>query len=96
MTAHDRDRFEQKMFTGKDKGAVTDDIRANMVALSIVDEFDKLMFSKKDIKMLGGKSAAAMNTVFSAVQKLNGVSDDDIEEIAGNSEETQDDLSDGE
>lgn len=97
MTAHERDQFEQEMFTNKGgKKERMDDIRANLVARTIVDEGGKRMFSDKDIKKLSSKSAAALDIIFDEAQKLNAVSNEDVEEIAKNSEEIQDDSYDGE
>ncbi len=96
MTAHERDRFEQMMFTNRGKKERMDDIRATLVSLTIVDEDGKRIFNDKDVKALSKKSAAALDKIFSEAQSLNAVSDEDVEEIAKNSEETQDDSSDGE
>ncbi len=97
MTAHERDRFEQMMFSNRGgKKERMDDVRATLVSLTVVDEDGKRMFSDKDVKALSKKSAAALDKIFSEAQSLNAVSDEDVEEIAKNSEETQDDSSDGE
>lgn len=97
MTAHERDRFEQQMFSNKGgKKERMDDIRATLVSLTVVDEDGKRMFSDKDVKALSKKSAAALDKLFAEAQSLNAVSDDDVEDLAKNSEETQDDSSDGE
>ncbi len=97
MTAHERDRFEQMMFSNKGgKKERMDDVRATLVSLTVIDGDGKRMFSDKDVKALSKKSAAALDKIFSEAQSLNAVSDEDVEEIAKNSEETQDDSSDGE
>jgi hypothetical protein len=98
MTAHERDQFEQKMFasrSGSKKDRV-DNIRAVLVAMAVVDEDGNRLFTDKDVKALAKKSAAAMDRIFAETQKLNAVSNEDVEEMAKNSEETQDELSDGE
>lgn len=96
MTAHERDQFEQKVFAGRDKKGRMDDIRATLVSLAVVDENGKRIFTDKDVAGLAKKSAAAMDQIFAEVQKLNAVTDEDVEDMAKNSEETQDDSSDGE
>ena len=53
-----------------------------IIMLCIVNEQDEQMFNKADVKLLDRKSAAALDRVASAAQKLNGISDDDIEELA--------------
>ena len=95
MTASERDHFEQKMFSGGKKQARMDDIRATLVSIAVVGENGERMFSDKDVKALSKKSAAAMDQIFAEVQKLNAVSDEDVEDMAKNSEETPDDNSDG-
>ena len=92
MTAHERDRFEQMLFTNKGgKRERMDDVRATLVSLTVVDANGKRMFSDKDVKALSKKSAAALDKIFSEAQSLNAVSDEDVEEMAKNSEETQGD-----
>ena len=96
MTASERDRFENMVFVGKDKNERMADIRATLLSLCIVDEKNNLVFSEKDIKALGGKSAAAVDLLFSEAQKLNAVTDQDIEDQVKNSEATQGESEGGE
>ena len=42
------------------------------------------MFTEKDVVKLGKKSSAALDRIFSAAQKLNRISDDDVEDLAKN------------
>ncbi len=97
MTAHERDQFEQQIFTNRGgKKDKMDDVRAKLASLAIVDESGNRMFSEKDVKALSKKSAAAVDKVFSEAQKLNAVTDEDVEDMTKNSETTQDDAEDGE
>ena len=84
MTAFARDRFESSL-VGKNGGTNLVNIRAKLAAASIVDDAGELMFSEKDIEKLGKKSASALQRVFNCSQKLNGISDGDVEELAKNS-----------
>ena len=43
------------------------------------------MFSEKDITALGKKSAAALDRIYEASQKLNRLTDGDVDELAKNS-----------
>ena len=96
MTAHERDQFEQQILTNKGgKKERMDDIRATLASLAVVDEDGKRLFTDKDVKALSKKSAAAMDQIFGEAQELNAVRDQDVEELAKNSEETPDDNSDG-
>ena len=89
MTGSERDAFEASLLgTGskKDKQKVMLDIRAKFASLVIVDKDNKRLFTAKDIKDLGSKSASALDRVLTVGQRLNGLSSDDVEELAGNSE----------
>lgn len=83
MSGYDRDNFEASLI-GKHGGTNMVNIRAKLVAATIVDEKGKLLFSEKDVVALGKKSAAALSVVFDAAQKINKISDDDVEELAKN------------
>ncbi len=97
MTAHERDKFEQQMFTNTGgKKEKMEDVRATLVSLAVVDEDGKRVFTERDVKKLSQKSAAALDKIFSEAQELNSVKDEDVEDMVGNSNETQDDSEDGE
>lgn len=81
LSGKDRDAFEAA-FMDESKRFVN--LRARMVAISVVDEQGNRMFKDEDVEALGKKSGKALDRVFSAVQKLNALSDADIEEIQGN------------
>jgi len=66
-------------------------VRARLCAISIVDETGKRMFSDEDVRALGRKSAAALDRVFAAAQRLSGLTDEDVEELAKNSDGGQSD-----
>jgi hypothetical protein len=83
MSGFARDRFEASI-VGNSGGANMQNIRAKLCAASIVDENGELMFSEKDVVKLGKKSSAALDRIFSAAQKLNRISDDDVEDLAKN------------
>lgn len=84
MSGFARDRFEESI-VGKNGGSNLGNIRAKLAAASIVDDKGELMFSEKDIQKLGKKSSAALQRIFNAAQKLNRISEDDVEELAKNS-----------
>lgn len=81
MSGKDRDAFEAA-FMDESKRFVN--LRARMVAMSVIDENGDRMFSDGDVEALGKKSGKALDRVFSAIQRLNALSDADIEEIQGN------------
>lgn len=95
LTGAERDKFESDIVEVKGHGNNTKmvskgNVRAKLVALSVVDpETLQPVFSQADVEILGKKSSAALDTVYSVAQKLSKVSDDDVDELAKNSGETQ-------
>jgi len=88
LSGKERDQFERDIVTWKGKGKNTkaemkDNIRARLVALTVVDpDTKKPVFSTKDVEALGNKSAAALDTIYDAAQRLSKLSDEDVEELA--------------
>ena len=91
LTGTERDAFEGSIIVLKGKRSSMNmrNVRAKLVARSVVDEFMERLFSDADVEALGKKSAAALDRVFSVAQRLSGVSDDDMEELAENFESAQ-------
>lgn len=98
LTAKERDRLEQAVVVertervnGKNRKTtgLKENIRATFCAACIVDENLQPIFSKRDIEALGQKSARALDRIFSLIRSRNGISDDDVAELEGNSESDQ-------
>ena len=91
MSGTDRDKFEAAIVNTK--GQVNNvvvnmvNIRARLVASSIVDESGALLFDLKDITALGKKSAVALQRVFDKAKILSGIVDEDVKELADKLEE---------
>lgn len=87
LTGTDRDAFETSLLvgTGKNQRMSTLNIRAKLAALSIVDARGEPLFGLEDILALGEKNAAALDRVFEVSQRLSGISDADVENMAKNS-----------
>lgn len=83
LIGSERDAFEAHV-AGDGKKANLDNLRARLVALTIVDDKGERVFSDGDVKKLGMKNAAALNRVFDAAQRLSGLTEADVEEMAGN------------
>lgn len=83
MSGFSRDRFEAGI-TGKNGGMNMSNIRAKLAAATIVDESGKLLFDEDDVVKLGHKSCAALDRVFAAAQRLNMISNADVEVLAKN------------
>ena len=83
MTAGERDRWETALLD--DAGEIRElHIRARLVSLTVVGEDGMPLFNNEHIARLTAKSAAAMDRVFAAASKLNGLSAADVEELAKN------------
>lgn len=95
LTGKDRDAFEASIVgdtaakKGQSRKLNMANMRARFVALSIVDEQGVRVFSDGDVTALGAKSSVALNRVYTVAQRLSGLSDEDVEELAGNSETGQ-------
>lgn len=96
LSGRERDRFESSSIVTDKKGVSKPNytnLRARLVALSIVDESGRRMFSDTDVNLLGTKSAAALERVFKAAQRLNGMTDEDVEEMTEDFGEDHDETS---
>lgn len=93
MTGAERDEFEAgtvQIKNGKQKENMAN-FRARMVAAVLVDEDDKLMFrGRNEIAMLGNKPVAGLQRIFNKAQEMNGLSDEDVDELAENFEKEDD------
>lgn len=92
MTGDERDEFESSLYEqkGSSRQRNLEHLRARFCARVMVDENGERLFSDKqsDIDKLGRKSVKALDRIFEVGQRLNGLREEDIEEIAGNSEPT--------
>lgn len=86
LTGKERDQLEASVVEMKGKVAQANlvNLRAKMCALCMVDDEGTRLFGEADIDALGGKSASALDRVFSVAQKLNGMSADDVEALTKN------------
>lgn len=88
LSGTDRDRMEADI-VGNGKKPKMDNLRAKVVAASVIDEEGHKMFAESDVVALGRKSAAALGRVFDAAASLAAIKPADVEELAGNSEPDQ-------
>lgn len=89
LSGAERDALEAGMIdnAGKKNWEVRlNNFRARMAAMAIVDEDGTRLFDEKDVAALGKKSGAALDRIYSVAQRLSGMSDEDVEELLGNSE----------
>lgn len=85
MTGTERDAFEGSIVSanGKNTSVNMVNIRAKLAAQSICDEGGTRLFDDKDIKVLGAKSATALQRIFEVAQRLSGIGDEAMQELAG-------------
>lgn len=86
-SGEERDRFEGSFVdpeTGKRKPDAMENIRARIVALSVIDEKGEHQFSLDDVEALGRGSARALNRIFDKARLLHGLSDQDLKELEKN------------
>jgi hypothetical protein len=87
MTGYERDAFEGSLVEHKKSGNTikVDNIRAKLVQKTVIDpETRKPMFTAGDLEILGSKSAAALDRIFTVSRKLSGLTEEDIEELEKN------------
>ena len=83
MTGSVRGKFEASIIELRGQKTITDisNMREKLAAATICDEDGKLLFSEKDIKALGEKSALALQRIFVVAQRLSKITEDDVEEL---------------
>lgn len=88
MTGTERDLFEDSLFEGrgKDRKSNYKNLRAKLLTMCLVGEDGKRLFSDKDIESLGGKSAKALDRLYSIAAELNGIGAKEEEELTKNLE----------
>lgn len=88
MTGTERDAFETSLFEtkGVNVSGNMSNMRAKLIASCATHENGDRLFSEKDIKKLGNKSAKALDRLFSVAQKLNGIGTSEVEELTKNSD----------
>lgn len=92
LNGHERDHYESSSvtFKGSERTINLRNIRARLVVLSAIDDNGQPLFDQtSDVIRLGQKSAAALNRVFERCQKISGLTNEDVEELAGNLESGQ-------
>ncbi|MYV58044.1 hypothetical protein [Streptomyces sp. SID3212] len=83
MTGTQRDAFEDKSMDqrGKDPKMNLTNFRARLLALCIVNEDGRRVFSDGEITLLGQKSANVLERLFNKAREMNGMDDKDVEEL---------------
>lgn len=94
MTGAARDAWETSVYEHKEKtgSVIPPNMRAGLVARCAVNaETGEPLFTSKQITALGNKSGKALDRLFEVAQRINGITEEDIEELEKNSESDQSD-----
>lgn len=83
MTGAARDEWEQSMINAPSNRKM-ENMRAKLVAATVVDEQGERLFSAEDVEALGRLSGSALDRVCRVAQRLNGLTNDDLEDAKGN------------
>ena len=84
LTGSERDAYESSLFQQRGEKRIlrTENARARLVAMCIVDEDGERMFSDAEVKDLGRKSGKVLDRLFDEARKLSGLTAEDVEELA--------------
>lgn len=84
MTGAERDRFEASIvqMQGTERKLNMSNVRAKLASLTICDEQGQRLFNDADVAKLAEKSASALQRIFAVAQRLSGIGDDDVKELA--------------
>ena len=95
MTGTELDQFEDSLFEGrgKDRKSNYKNLRAKLLSMCLVGEDGKRLFSDKDIESLGGKSAKALDRLYTIATEINGIGAKEEEALIKNSESEGNDTS---
>ncbi len=87
LTGAERDQFECDILAARRDGKISPgNVRARYVAMCVIGEDGENLFTMADIEALGRKSAAALDKVYQEILSFNALSEDDVDELVGNSE----------
>lgn len=85
LTGDERDAFEAQIRERKRDGTFRPNptqVRTKLIAMTVVDERGRKVFSHEDVVKLQKKSAAALERVWEAAARLSGLSKEDAEEMS--------------
>lgn len=92
MSGTDRDAYQASLFRyeGDQTVPVLANIRAKLVSYCLVDESGERIFtSAPDVSELGKLPSRVLERLADVASEMNGLGDEDIEKLAGNSEAAQ-------
>jgi hypothetical protein len=85
LTGSERDAYEAEIVGTRASGTSRElnltNIRAKLVARTVVDEDGNRLFTDADIPALGKKNAAVLDKIFTVAQRLSGLSQADVDTL---------------
>jgi hypothetical protein len=83
LRGRERDEWEASLAVKRGNQMVPDvaNMRAKLVARSVVDDDGEPVFTQQDVNALGELSAAALDRVFEVASRLSGLNPADLEEM---------------
>lgn len=83
LSGRDRDRYETSFarYEGGKRIVSFENARAKLVALTVVDEQGKRVFTDQQVRELGELDGASLDRVFEAAQELSGLGENAVSEM---------------
>ena len=83
LTGQEFEDWQDGLKRDKKGKITTESIRASLAAEVMVnDQGERLFAGTRMVLQLGNKSSAALQRIFTAAQRMNGLNDEDVEELA--------------
>ncbi len=91
LTGAERDAWEASVVKTNGTKVTIDsqNMRAKLAALCIVDGDGKRVFTEKDVVKLGAKSAVALDRVTDVARRLSRIGEDELEDLGKGSRQTR-------
>lgn len=83
MTVGELDEYSNAVVRAKDKGL--SNFRSRLVAYCLCNDKGERLFSDADVDQLARRNAVVVNRLYEAADKLNDISPQKVEAVAGNS-----------
>ena len=87
LRGRERDEWEASLAVQRGQKMVPDvaNMRAKLVARTVIDADGEPVFTQQDVSALGELSAAALDRVFEVASRLSALNPDQVEELGKNS-----------
>lgn len=76
LNGKERDKYETSVFQVSKNGQMVfnrDNLRAKLIALTVIDEDGDLVFEQSDVEALGNKNASALDKLYEVAERLSGL-----------------------